>query len=184
MTITTAHILRQDIFIDWRFTPKPTQYLIDPLHLIQSGLHLLDDLHVSLLHVFSLPFLSLLITALHLEIRREKISSNIFNAWMYFLSFFRHGHEIWYILPEWPFPFLLPFHVYAWLPSRSFWLSILPSDGQVLWSCYSMSFHKWKKKGVKIIRFIWQQLRVPLKYHYLLKIFFFLLINTTFNCNK
>lgn len=89
MTITTAHILRQDIFIDWRFTPKPTQYLIDPLHLIKSGLHLLDDLHVSLLHVFSLPFLSLLITALHLEIKGGKIhvSSNIFNAWMYFIFF-------------------------------------------------------------------------------------------------
>lgn len=27
---------------------------------------------------------------------------------------------VWFCLPEWPFPFLLPFHVYAWLPSRSF----------------------------------------------------------------
>lgn len=73
--ITTANVLKQYIFIDRRFTPNPKQYLIDPLHLIQSGLHLLDDLHVSLLHVFSFPFLSLLITALHLDIKRGKISS-------------------------------------------------------------------------------------------------------------
>lgn len=93
--ITTANVLKQYIFIDRRFTPNPTQYLIDPLHLIQSGLHLLDDLHVSLLHVFSLPFLSLLITALHLEIKTEKISSFLQEIRLQSMKvfFFQHRHE-------------------------------------------------------------------------------------------